>query len=236
MTIDDERKREIEKYFSNEIKKYFSVGDVVATVATGVNQSNFEIVEINGEQIRIKINSKPSHLNYLHLSVVVDNFKNISNAKNKTKEIHRLWEQKDLGRYSTTSQFLGLAKEYLKRKESSLFSSSHIQTEFELAVEKSKQSSTTERQKRLENEPKKPKKITTTSVTFKRNPDVVAEVLERAKGECEKCGKPAPFNRKKDNTPYLEVHHIIRLADDGDDTVENAIALCPNCHRKAHFG
>ena len=44
------------------------------------------------------------------------------------------------------------------------------------------------------------------------------------------------FNRKKDNTPYLEVHHIIRLADDGDDSVENAIALCPNCHREAHFG
>jgi 5-methylcytosine-specific restriction protein A len=26
------------------------------------------------------------------------------------------------------------------------------------------------------------------------------------------------------------------LASDGDDTVENAVALCPNCHRRAHFG
>ncbi len=25
------------------------------------------------------------------------------------------------------------------------------------------------------------------------------------------------------------------LANNGDDTVENAIALCPNCHRKAHY-
>lgn len=33
-----------------------------------------------------------------------------------------------------------------------------------------------------------------------------------------------------------EVHHKVPLSAGGDDTVENAIALCPNCHRKAHFG
>ncbi|WP_342542729.1 HNH endonuclease signature motif containing protein [Paenisporosarcina sp. FSL H8-0542] len=36
--------------------------------------------------------------------------------------------------------------------------------------------------------------------------------------------------------PYLEVHHIKRLADNGEDSVENAIAVCPNCHRELHFG
>lgn len=71
---------------------------------------------------------------------------------------------------------------------------------------------------------------------FDRNPDVIAEVLERAKGICEKCEKKAPFIRKSDRTPYLEVHHITQLSDDGDDTVENAIALCPNCHREKHYG
>jgi 5-methylcytosine-specific restriction protein A len=34
----------------------------------------------------------------------------------------------------------------------------------------------------------------------------------------------------------LEVHHKIRLADGGFDTVENAIAVCPNCHRQCHHG
>lgn len=57
-----------------------------------------------------------------------------------------------------------------------------------------------------------------------------------AKGICERCRKPAPFIRDNDNSPYLEVHHKIPLADGGDDTVENAIALCPNCHRQAHYG
>ncbi|WP_079914142.1 HNH endonuclease [Paenibacillus sp. 32352] len=71
---------------------------------------------------------------------------------------------------------------------------------------------------------------------FKRNPDVIAEVLVRANGKCEKCGNPAPFNRASDGTPYLEVHHKKRLADGGEDTVDNAIAVCPNCHRELHFG
>jgi 5-methylcytosine-specific restriction enzyme A len=26
------------------------------------------------------------------------------------------------------------------------------------------------------------------------------------------------------------------LADDGPDIVENAVALCPNCHRRLHHG
>jgi 5-methylcytosine-specific restriction protein A len=26
------------------------------------------------------------------------------------------------------------------------------------------------------------------------------------------------------------------LSTGGEDTLENAIALCPNCHRRAHFG
>ena len=57
-----------------------------------------------------------------------------------------------------------------------------------------------------------------------------------ANGVCEKCDSPAPFNRTKDGTPYLEVHHWKFLADGGKDIVENAGALCPNCHREAHYG
>lgn len=38
----------------------------------------------------------------------------------------------------------------------------------------------------------------------------------------------------KDNNPYLESHHIIWLSKGGDDSIENTVALCPNCHRKMH--
>jgi 5-methylcytosine-specific restriction enzyme A len=72
--------------------------------------------------------------------------------------------------------------------------------------------------------------------TYLRNPDVVAEVLSNAKGICQTCNKPAPFFKKSNGEPFLEVHHVVRLADGGVDTVANAVAVCPNCHRCAHYG
>ena len=92
------------------------------------------------------------------------------------------------------------------------------------------------RAKRLSQASEFPEKVQATITVFKRNPDVVAEVILRAKGTCERCKSPAPFTRKSNQTPYLEVHHIIRLADGGKDTIENTLALCPNCHRELHFG
>lgn len=93
-----------------------------------------------------------------------------------------------------------------------------------------------ERLKRLESAPKFPNRKTIVSEIFLRNPDVVAEVLFRANEQCEGCKKPAPFTRKRNNTGYLEVHHKIPLSKGGFDTVANAVALCPNCHRQEHFG
>jgi predicted HNH restriction endonuclease len=84
--------------------------------------------------------------------------------------------------------------------------------------------------------PKKPRVVTSVTKVFDRNPYVIAIALKRAKGDCELCYKPAPFPRKSNNTPYLEVHHKIRLADGGDDSLDNVIAICPNCHREEHFG
>lgn len=58
-------------------------------------------------------------------------------------------------------------------------------------------------------------------------------VLSRANGYCESCKIEAPF-KKFDGTPYLEPHHVDRVADDGPDHPAKVIALCPNCHRRAH--
>ena len=106
----------------------------------------------------------------------------------------------------------------------------------ESAIEKSTNDSKKKRLQRLNASSKYPDKIETIVTQFKRNPDVIVEVLKRANGVCEKCQQDAPFVRKKDNTPYLEVHHIVRLASGGEDTVANAIAVCPNCHRELHYG
>ncbi len=107
--------------------------------------------------------------------------------------------------------------------------------EFEAAVSVSRKEKLG-RAARLARARRKPLRSYVILSTFIRNPDVVAEVLERANGRCEQCHADAPFNRVSDGTPYLEVHHKVRLVDDGEDTVENAIALCPNCHRRTHYG
>jgi 5-methylcytosine-specific restriction protein A len=78
-----------------------------------------------------------------------------------------------------------------------------------------------------------PTKSTTTSDVFARSPLIKAWVLKQANGICELCKQPAPFINKS-GWPYLEVHHVVSLANGGDDSVENTVALCPNCHRALH--
>lgn len=56
---------------------------------------------------------------------------------------------------------------------------------------------------------------------------------KRSGGKCEACGCDAPFVTK--SGPYLEVHHLTKLADGGTDIPENVIAVCPTCHRRAHY-
>jgi 5-methylcytosine-specific restriction protein A len=79
-------------------------------------------------------------------------------------------------------------------------------------------------------------RISVRTFTYKRNPDIVAEALHRASGLCEDCKKTAPFKRMSDGSPYLEVHHILPLSKGGEDSLNNVLALCPNCHRKRHYG
>lgn len=107
---------------------------------------------------------------------------------------------------------------------------------FDESVNTSMEDASEERRKRLASAPKFPRRTVTTTSVFDRNPDVVAEVLFQSKGTCGRCKGLAPFLRKSNGTPYLEVHHCVPLAQGGEDTVENAIALCPNCHRESHYG
>jgi hypothetical protein len=81
-----------------------------------------------------------------------------------------------------------------------------------------------------------PAKTESRTTAFARDPQVVAYVEQRAKGVCERCVKDAPFVRGSDGRPFLEVHHVIPLSEGGGDTVDNAVALCPNCHRECHHG
>jgi hypothetical protein len=158
-------------------------------------------------------------------------------------------EDKELGVWSKASVTTSTARRqihspdkfnsstiHVERPAETPHSAADIKRAFALKVENAINSPRSERLDRLRHAPKVPIAVSVLSNAFLRNPDVVAEVLLRANGVCERCHCNAPFVRAKDKTPYLEVHHRKRLADGGEDSVENAIALCPNCHRWCHYG
>lgn len=74
-----------------------------------------------------------------------------------------------------------------------------------------------------------------TVTRFLRRADVRGWVLRAAEGVCEGCRTPAPFVTDG-GRPFLEVHHIRPLMEGGPDSICNAAALCPNCHRRLHLG
>lgn len=80
-----------------------------------------------------------------------------------------------------------------------------------------------------------PEKTYRMSASYSRDPKIRSFVINRAKGHCEYCGEQG-FLMSDGKSHYVEAHHIIALADEGKDTVENVIALCPKHHREAHFG
>lgn len=81
-----------------------------------------------------------------------------------------------------------------------------------------------------------PRKIEINTNVFLRNPYIIEQAKRLAGGRCQDCGNPAPFINKNTNDPFLEVHHIVPLSEGGKDILENVVALCPNCHRKRHYG
>ncbi len=82
----------------------------------------------------------------------------------------------------------------------------------------------------------KPAKRVIQRIDFVRNPFVVAAANIRSRGKCEMPKCQNSLFERDDGKPYLEVHHVVPLGENGDDTLSNVAALCPHCHRELHFG
>lgn len=72
-------------------------------------------------------------------------------------------------------------------------------------------------------------KVERMSSGYPRDARVRAAVVQRANGSCERTGCGA----RRDFVGFLDVHHILGVGR--SDRVSNCVALCPNCHREAHF-
>ena len=79
----------------------------------------------------------------------------------------------------------------------------------------------------------KANKRETVVTTYQRNPKIAELAKIMAKGNCRLCGKRGPF-KDSFGRPFLETHHVKWLSKGGKDSIDNIVALCPNCHRKMH--
>lgn len=68
---------------------------------------------------------------------------------------------------------------------------------------------------------------------YKRDRRVREAVLALAEGICECCGEIG--FEMENGSRYLETHHVIEVSARGPDDMSNVVAICPNCHRKAHY-
>jgi hypothetical protein len=80
----------------------------------------------------------------------------------------------------------------------------------------------------------RPGRVFYTGMRYARDPRVRAAVMKRSGGFCEYCGEKG--FKSLDGSRYLESHHILALAEDGEDRMTNVIAICPGEHREVHFG
>lgn len=103
-----------------------------------------------------------------------------------------------------------------------------------ITEKKIKELSNRELMRRFEINGTKRKPIITETTVYYRDPHLKEMVKRIAEGKCQYCGQEAPFI-DKNGQPYLEEHHVIALADGGTDTMDNVVAICPNCHRKIHI-
>ncbi len=109
-----------------------------------------------------------------------------------------------------------------------------IEALHELKEKKAKKLSDQELYKRAKQSAKKVGNRTVVSTQYDRSVWVSEYTKRKASGICQLCNHKAPFKNKAGES-FLEIHHILWLSKGGEDSIENTIALCPNCHRKMHI-
>ena len=108
-----------------------------------------------------------------------------------------------------------------------------LANEFETATQKEQAKPLERLKKEAQKKASKPEAATVQTKVYQRNPSIAAYVKKKANGYCQLCGQKAPF-KDQNGEPYLECHHIEWLSKGGSDSIDNCVALCPNCHRKMH--
>lgn len=88
---------------------------------------------------------------------------------------------------------------------------------------------------RVQNVNTRPVQVQRVVSVYSRNNALRAFVKSRANYSCEMLDCDYIAFEKENGEKYIEVHHLIPLAEGGEDSIANTVALCPTCHRKIHY-
>lgn len=141
---------------------------------------------------------------------------------NSTEYIFRLFFNEDFARHDT--------QVVKRRNENSVRTNKTTQ---ELLEEALNREHARNEQQSIEADNEKRGRASRIIQSYERDDVIAAAVKSRAEGKCDLCRENAPFFDQY-GRPYLEEHHVEWLANGGEDSINNAVALCPNCHRKMH--
>jgi len=80
-----------------------------------------------------------------------------------------------------------------------------------------------------------PNQVSQTITTYPRNNTLKNYVKRRSNNSCEMLNCNYQGFQKLNGEAYIEIHHVIPLSEGGEDSIDNTVALCPNCHRAMHY-
>jgi hypothetical protein len=163
-------------------------------IVKGVNQGIL-IEPLTTKKVKDFCKLKGLNATENHMSVILAN----ATSNNHSPTYRKFFERISRGEYRVINKYRGYTN-INSSNEKEWYQFINIDEN----VERSLKDSSEKRMKRLERIfDKHPKVCTFEGKQFLRNPDVIAEVLYRADGKCEKCNKDAPFIRKSNGSPYL---------------------------------
>lgn len=122
------------------------------------------------------------------------------------------------------------------------YAKSIIEEEFEGLTDKQIEDRLESRIKHYKIKSRKSRRSGTTVISG--DPVLKERIKQLYRYTCQLCGTQikkigwSPNLKKIDEVEFLtaDAHHVVPLAEGGDDEPSNLICVCPNCHRRLHSG
>jgi 5-methylcytosine-specific restriction endonuclease McrA len=214
-------------------------GDLVVETIEHKNNISIGRCSLNpGERVRVRMfDQGRDYAVCCEQSVYIEDIRSRLNNQITQEEIEFFYEIYDAFGNSITSQPESDTTGEQERADSAAESTEKSESEPVITEPASDNELTDLRRKAERAATENPARDTSASPSsaYQRSESIKQYAKARAGGNCEYCEEQAPFETPE-GEPYLEVHHVDELGEEGEDSPEKVVALCPSCHKEIHYG